>query len=212
MLSPSDGAATLQASDLIPLKQKGDNMNQTISLIQERRSIRTFRPEQIKEDELQAILSTAICAPTSVNQQKYHFTILQNKDVITKINNSIKDRMRKSHIEFLRNQAAQPNYAPLHHAPTVIFVTSAADAEYPTIDCALATENMVIAAQSLGIASCVTTSSFFLFDSEAGKEVRKDLGIPEDDIYVIALALGYPADPLELPPRERRTDVFHYVR
>lgn len=187
-------------------------MNQTIALIQERRSVRSFQPIQIKEDELQAILSTAICAPTSVNQQKYHFTVLQNLELIHKIDDIIKQRMSNSPVEFLRNQAALPGYAPLHHAPTVIFITSAHDAEYPAIDCALAAENMVIAAASLGIASCVTTSSFFLFDSEAGLEIRSELGIPEGNDYVIALALGYPTENLVLPPRNRKTDVFNFIR
>lgn len=188
-------------------------MNDTIQAILNRRSIRAFQPErQIEEDKLQAILSTAICAPTSVNQQKYHFTVVQNAELIHKIDETIKTRMSTSPIEFLRNQAALPGYAPLHHAPTVIFISSAHDAEYPAIDCSLACENMVIAAASLGIASCVTTSSFFLFTSEAGMEIRNELQIPEGNDYVIALALGYAEEGTPLQPRERRTDVFNYVR
>lgn len=187
--------------------------NETIQLILDRRSVRAFQPDrQIEEEKLQAILSTAICAPTSVNQQKYHFTVLQNADLIHRIDETIKQRMSNSPIEFLRNQAAMPGYAPLHHAPTVIFISSAHDAEYPAIDCSLACENMVIAAASLGIASCVTTSSFFLFTSDAGMEIRNELQIPEGNDYIIALALGYAQEGIEFPPRDRRTDVFNFVR
>jgi len=188
-------------------------MNETVEVIKARRSIRDFKPDvQIEEDKLETILSTAICASTSQNQQKYHFTVLQNRELIKKIDDVIKSRMSKSPVEFLRNQAAIPGYAPLHHAPTVIFITSAPDTEYPSIDCSLACQNMVIAAQSLGLASCVTTSSFFLFNTDAGSEVYEELGIPKGNTYVIALALGYPADSAACAPRERRTDVFNYIR
>lgn len=45
-------------------------MNEVIAAIKRRRSTRSYRPEQISENELQAILESALCAPSAMNQQK----------------------------------------------------------------------------------------------------------------------------------------------
>jgi len=187
-------------------------MNETMKLLKSRRSIRNYLPEQLPEDVLDQILQAAISAPNAVNQQKYHFTILQNEELKNKINETIKDKMKHSGVEFLVNQANKPEYAPLHHAPTVIFVTGEDGAQYIQIDCALAAENIVTAAQSLGVASCVTTSSLFMFNSECGIEIKRELGIPDGYSTVCAVALGYPSDVQTEPNPSRRTDVFNFIR
>ena len=56
-------------------------MNQTIDTIKNRRSVRNYRSEQIKDEELEIILETAIYAPTGHNDQPWHFTIVQNQDI-----------------------------------------------------------------------------------------------------------------------------------
>jgi len=187
-------------------------MNETIKLLKSRRSIRNYLPEQLPEDVLDQILQAAISAPNAVNQQKYHFTILQNEELKNKINETIKNRMKHSGVEFLVNQASKPEYAPLHHAPTVIFVTGEDGAQYIQIDCALAAENIVTAGQALGVASCVTTSSLFMFNSEGGVEIKRELGIPDGYSTVCAVALGYPSDVQPEPNPSRRTDVFNFIR
>lgn len=186
-------------------------MNETLKLIMNRQSVRTFKPDQIEEDKLQAILDAAIQAPNAVNQQMWHFSVIQNKELIAKMGGIIKDRMKNSGVEFLINMANKPGYDPLHHAPTVIFVTSDENAEYLPLTCGLAAENIVIAAASLGLVSCVTTSSQFMFKSDVGEEIKAEFGIPAGNTTVCAVALGYLDGELP-PPVPRNRDVINYVR
>ena len=52
-------------------------MRSTLDVIKERRSIRKFKPEQIKEEELQAIIEAGLYAPSAINKQSWNFTVIQ---------------------------------------------------------------------------------------------------------------------------------------
>ena len=53
-------------------------MNETIKTLLERRSIRKFKPAQIKEEELNAILEAGMYAPSGANQQSALFVVIQD--------------------------------------------------------------------------------------------------------------------------------------
>ena len=62
-------------------------MNETIRTLLERRSIRKFKPEQIKEDELNAILEAGMYTPSGANQQSALFVVVQDKDTLYLLRN-----------------------------------------------------------------------------------------------------------------------------
>lgn len=69
-------------------------MNTVLQTIKNRRSIRGYKPEQIKEEELQCILEAAIYAPSGCNHQSWHFTVIQNRDLITTMSNVAKEKLK----------------------------------------------------------------------------------------------------------------------
>ncbi|MGQ9506493.1 MAG: nitroreductase family protein [Candidatus Bathycorpusculaceae bacterium] len=95
-------------------------MNETIRVIKSRRSIRRFKTEQISDSELQELLECALLAPNARNQQKWHFTVIQNKDVLNKMINILKENMINSGIAFLAERAKDPAFNPFGNAPTLI--------------------------------------------------------------------------------------------
>ena len=80
-------------------------MNPTIMDIKNRRSIRKFRHEQIPEPVIREIVESGIYAPNARNQQKWHFTVVQDKATLTKMVEIIKENIMKSDIEFLKQRA-----------------------------------------------------------------------------------------------------------
>ena len=60
-------------------------MRSTLDVIKERRSIRKFKPEQIKEEELQAIIEAGLYAPSAINKQSWNFTVIQNKEILDEL-------------------------------------------------------------------------------------------------------------------------------
>jgi nitroreductase len=183
-------------------------MNQTMETIKNRRSVRQYLPEQIKDEELDKILEAAIYAPTGHNDQPWNFTIVQNKDLIGEINEGAKKFMREMDIDWISQLGAMENFNIFHRAPTAVIVSGKKDATTPVVDCAAAVENMLLAAESMDIGSCWIGFAKFYFTNP---ENLKKFKIPEDHEVHFGVSLGYKAR--ENPPApERKKNVFNYFK
>lgn len=152
-------------------------MNETIKVIKSRRSIRRYKTKQIMGSDIEKILECAIHAPNAMNQQKWHFTVIQNRDMLTRMVDIIKENIMNSGIEYLIGKASAHDYNTFHNAPTVVLVTGDEKTRFVEFDCGAEAQNIALAAKSLDIGSCVMTSSGFLFASEKGIQLKKELGI-----------------------------------
>ena len=186
-------------------------MNETFKVINNRRSIRKFKKEQIADSVLQDIVNAGLYAPNAMNQQKWYFTVIQNKALLEKMVNTIKQNIMKSGIDFLIQRASSPDYQTFHYAPAVILISGDDKAPFIQISCGAAAQNIALASESLNIGSCIITSSAFLFTSEKSNELKKELGIPEGYNHICTIALGYKdGENPSAPPR--RKDVIHYIK
>lgn len=184
-------------------------MNETIEVIKRRRSIRKYKPDQIPDSALEAIMECALLAPNAMNQQKWHFTVIQNKQLLERITEVARENLLKSGSERMVHRASDPNFSPFFNAPTVVIVSADSQARFAQIDCALAAENIALAAESLGIGSCVMTSPELIFQSEKGRDLLKELEIPEGYGHVCTVTLGY-SDGERPPVKPRNEDVIDY--
>jgi nitroreductase len=95
--------------------------------------------------------------------------------------------------------------------PAVVLVSGDQQAKFIMFDCAAAAQTIALAAASLGIGSCIMTSAGFLFASEQGRDMKKDLGIPEGYEHVCSIALGYNRGDWPVAP-PRKKDVFSFIK
>ena len=96
-------------------------MRNTLYVIKERRSIRKFKPEQIKEEELQAIVESGLYAPSAINKQSWNFTVIQNQEILAELNEATKNVARNLDNEALKRIGENEKYNCFYYAPTVIF-------------------------------------------------------------------------------------------
>ncbi|MGA2676967.1 MAG: nitroreductase family protein [Methanobacterium sp.] len=203
-------------------------MSIVIETIKSRRSIRKFLSDQIKQEELDTIIEAGIYAPTGHNDQPWHFTVIQNKELIDHINNEAKKNMVKAPIEFISNMGKSDKLHIFHGAPTVIVISGKKDATTPLIDCSAAVQNILLAAESFNIGSCWIGLAKFFFQNPGNAEeldnffqtniddkfvpgsVEK-LSIPEGYEPYFAVTLGYKASK-DIPTPKRRSDVINYIK
>ena len=69
-------------------------VNDTLKTIKQRRSIRSVKDEQIKEEELQTVLEAGLYAPNA-GGQAWHFTVIQNKELLDRLNLAAKEAAKK---------------------------------------------------------------------------------------------------------------------
>ena len=173
-------------------------MNETLKVLKERRSIRKYKAEQIKDSELDLILEAGTWAPTGKGQQSPVMVVVQDKETISyksKLNAQIQ---------------GNPKADPFYGAPTVVVVL--ADGENPNwfADGSLVKGNLMTAAHSIGVGSCWINRARELFDMPEGKELLKKWGLEETYRGVGNCILGY-ADGPAPAPKPRKADYIRRV-
>lgn len=185
-------------------------MNETLKVIQSRRSIRKYKPKVISDAEMQEILRAAVYAPSARNSQDWHFSVVRDPAMMARLKEIQKANMLNSGIEFLTKRAGEAGFVAFFDAPVLIIISADEQERFAGIDCGAAAENIALAAESLDIGTCLMTSSEFLFVADANGELKKALGIPEGYRHVCALTLGY-KDCDQPAPAPRRDDLVNYV-
>jgi Nitroreductase len=182
--------------------------NEVLKAIRNRKSTRKYKEEQIKEEELQAILEAGIQAPSAINAQSWHFTVIQNKELIGQINEKSKEKMLESEDISIRN-IGKSTMSIFYNAPTVIIVSGKEDVSSSLVDCSAAIENMLIAAESIGLGTVWIglVRFFFTFNEEV-----KKLKLPDGYEPFYAVAVGYKENKNVLAPSKRNRKVLNYIR
>lgn len=186
-------------------------VNETLKIIKQRRSVRCFKDEQINDEELQAVLEAGMYAPNAGNQA-WHFTVIQNNELLNRLNVAAKEAAKQLDLHGLREIASDESYNCFYGAPTVVIVSS--DEQFPIpleADCAAAMQNMLLAAESIGLGSCWTYFVMFALNSPQGSELRKELKIPVGYRPYYAALLGYKNTTVVTAP-DRKPNLITYFR
>lgn len=177
-------------------------MNEVMKTIMHRRAIRRFDERQIEEDVLQKILQAGLYAPSAGGRQGVIFAVCQDREVnerLGKIKRANSHPRMASGSNYVSKEqpsiADDPNLTnAFYDAPTVITMFAPKDFLFSVDDCAVAAENMMLAADSMGVGSCYVGQGWTAFADPYGQEILKKWEIPVDRYAVMQLLLGYPRE------------------
>lgn len=167
--------------------------NEVLKAISDRRSHRKYQEKQLEEEVLSAILKAGLEAPSATNRQPWHYSVVQNPELIQEIHEATAQEI-VAEDESRSKVFSNPEFQIFFHAPTVIFIFGEKDFSWTHVDCGIAVENMALAAESLGVGSVILGMPKAAFHGEKAEELRKRLACPEGSDFVVALALGYAED------------------
>ena len=174
-------------------------MNEILKAMEERRSCRSFLPEQLKERDLEQILRAGTFAATGMGRQSPKIVVLQNPEDIAVLERMNADVM------------GNPDGHPFYGAPTVCVVLAEAGAFTNVEDGSLVMGNLMLAAWSLGVGSCWIHRAREEFASPEGKALLKKWGVEGDYIGVGHCILGYPVGEYR-PAKPRKNDYILRVK
>ncbi len=175
-------------------------MKETVLDITNRRSCRNFKPDQITDEELFAVLEAGKNAPSAGNKQSPVCIAVQNKEWIA--------RLCKVNAEIA---GAPEGWDVFYGAPTVILVLGQKGVGCPVEDGSLVLGNMFNAAYALGLGSRWINRIRETFELPIGKELLKEVGYEGDYIGVGSCILGYPADGFPAPIKHK-DDYYKILR
>lgn len=186
-------------------------MNSIFANIYARRAVREYKPDDVPEEMIKELIKAGVYAPSALNEQPWRFVVIKHKGLMKKCS----DRAKKLWLDSIRSPmneekqelfslVSDPGFDIFYDAPVLIFIFTRPGADSPEFDCALAAENMMLGARSLGIGSCWVGLGSILGSDE---ELMREIGAPEDHRLMSQLIFGYPAGK-ELEAPERNTDVI----
>ena len=174
-------------------------MNETLKVLETRRSCRNFKPDMISKEDLDAILRAGTYAATGMGKQ-------------SPIIIAVTDKTLRDELSVMNKKVVgwDTDMDPFYGAPVILIVLAKKDVVTHVYDGSLVMGNLMNAAKSLGIDSIWIHRAKEEFEDEFGKNILKKLGIPDEYEGIGHCALGYAAE--ELPaPAPRKENYVYYI-
>ena len=173
-------------------------MNETLKVLESRRSCRNFKPDAIKQEDLDAIIKAGTYAPSGMGRQSSIIIAVTNPKKVKELS--------KANAAIMGSDRD-----PFYGAPVVLIVL--ANKAIPTYkyDGSLVMGNLLNAAESLGLGSIWIHRAKEEFESDYGKNLLKELGIEGDYEGIGHCALGYKAEPSK-DAAPRKADYVYYIK
>lgn len=171
---------------------------EALEVLKNRRAIRAYKPAQITEEELNAVLEAGTYAPTGAGTQGVKIVAVQSPEAVAAVD--------ALNAKVLNNPKAHPYYG----APTILLVFETEACVTRELDGAAVCTNLLNAAYAVGLGSCWIHRCKPMFEMEEGKALLRQWGLPENLTGVASVALGY-ADCEPPVPKPRKDDYIAKV-
>ena len=175
-------------------------MNETLKVLEIRRSCRNFKPDMVEEDKLRAILKAGTYAATGMGKQ--------SPIIIAVTDKAVRDKIME---ENRKIGGWEEGFDPFYGAPVILIVLADKNVRTYQYDGSLVMGNLMNAAESLDVASIWIHRAREEFESEFGKKLLADLGIEGDYEGIGHCALGYAAEK-EKEAAARKENYVYYVK
>ena len=171
-------------------------VNPILSSIMARRSIRKYLDKPVEHEKLEVIVKCGINAPSGMNRQPWVVRVVEDQKLIA----DVTEVYKQENAEQVKRDKDFKNM--FRNAPNLICVCTPANGG-GELDAGLLGENIMLAAQSLGLGTCCLGGPVrFLLSNEKCKFFLDRLDIPADYKLNYIIAIGYPDEQPEAKPRD----------
>ena len=175
-------------------------MNDTLKVLETRRSCRNFKPDMIPEETLEQIVRAGTYAPTGMGKQSPIILAVTNKE--------LRDQFSEENRKIM---GAPVGMDPFYGAPVILVVLANKAVPTHVYDGSLVMGNLMNAAESLGVASIWIHRAKEEFESDFGKKILADLGIQGEYEGIGHCALGYAAEAAKEATARKENYVYYGI-
>ena len=173
-------------------------MNEIIKAMKERRSVRNFKPDMPKREEIDAVIDAGLYAANGKAKQSPIIIAVTNKE--------LRDKISRDNCKI---GGWDEDFDPFYGAPVILVVLAKKEVPTCVYDGSLVIGNMMLAAHSLGLGSVWIHRAKQEFEMDEYKKLLKDLGVEGEYEGVGHCALGYMRGELAGPTPRKEGRVFY---
>ncbi|MCL2820306.1 MAG: nitroreductase [Oscillospiraceae bacterium] len=184
-------------------------MNETLKNIYDRFSCRDFKDSPLRREQIDALVNAALAAPSAMNLQPWHVIMVTDKALIDEL-----DREGMRIVGTWEDKSTQERFKErggklFYNAPCLMLILSDGST-WGTLDCGIQCQNVVIAAESMGLGSCIVGMAGVPLGGEKADEYRKIFRFPEGYTFAIGILFGEINSGKE--PHEHDLNKVSYIR
>lgn len=165
-----------------------------LEAIKGRRSVRKFQDTPVQKDVIQKILEVMDYCPNAGNRNSTKVVVVTDRAVI--------DYIGKAHMKVIQNfnkgitamptdEEIEASASAFHNAQAVIALFGLKNFYFSSADAYIMAQNITLAAYEQGVATCIVGEVLNSLAAGKGRELQKDMGIPEGFVPQTYITLGY---------------------
>ena len=182
-------------------------MNDTINTIMQRYSCRAYTAQPVSDEQIDALVKAALAAPSAMNNQNWKIIVATNPELLEDMENEAMGFLAAQEDKSTYNRFMDRGGAVMYHAPCWIFITIKPGTH---LDCGILTENIALAAQSMGLGNVICGMAGCAFTKAKGDEFKKRLGFADGYELGMTVLVGHPKG--EGKPHELDMGKVSYVK
>ena len=176
-----------------------------------RRSTRDYTDQAVDDETIRRLIDAAVRAPSASNEQPWTFTVVRDQALLDRISHAAKSYLLAAlpagpESDRRRARLTDGGFQLFYHAPVLILISGSSQRPWVAENCALAAENLMLAAYSSGLGTCWIGLAQGYLNTADGKNA---LGLPAAWVPVSPIIVGYPK--AETPPVARREPEIRWV-
>lgn len=169
-----------------------------IDAVKQRRAVRAYTRAVIGRREVEALIDTAIQAPSAMNLQPWAFAAVLDREQIDGYARRAQEWLQANLSKLPNRQARErfeermldPAFSLFYHAPALVLVLAKSSEAQAVEDCCLAAENLMLAARDRDLGTCWIGFARPWLNLP---EIKAELGLPGQYQVVAPIVLGHPA-------------------
>lgn len=157
-----------------------------------RRATRHYSSADVAEATLEGLIHAAVHAPSALNGQPWAFTVVRDRALMGRLSRDAKAHLvatSPAATDSLHGPMADEHFHIFYDAPVLILISATAEGPWVVEDCALAAQNLMLAAYAAGLGSCWIGSAQTYLNTREGKMA---LDMPAAWVSVAPIIIGHP--------------------
>lgn len=165
-------------------------MTETLRNIKRRYSCRDFNPTPLKEAQVKELVEAALAAPSARNLQPWHIIVVTDKKLIEELDAEGMKELSTFDDKTMYNVIKERGGTIFYDAPFLMIIVAEEESKWAMLDSGIQCQNVVLAAESMGLGSCILGLAGVPFGGKNGEELQRRFKFPEGYKFAVAVAVG----------------------
>ena len=166
-----------------------EKKNETLKNISARFTCRDFKDTPVGDQQLDELVKAALASPSAMNLQPWHVVFVTDKAVIDELDEEGMSILSNSEDQSMYERMMSRGGKLFYNAPCLAIVLSD-DSKWGTLDSGILCQNVVIAAESMGLGTCIVGMAGVPLNGPNAAVFAKRFNFPKGSTFEIGILIG----------------------